>query len=248
MEDVTAISFAVRRHASPHGSSGDTGPALLLPRAPFTRSRSPVVTKSTLSKRHVSPAVSRSSRRLPLRRPFAFFPTALRFHIPLVPTKWTLVFSADFKKCGESHILLGAILYGTIIISGLPASSPYSEANKWIIRGKLFAFCRYYSLSFNLELLILSVTVVFYSIWTHSALLNLRISSSSSSSPSSSSQPSPSQSTQYSVTLSPRSNDHRESKRGNALPQPEKNDFGFIWMTVPKNYRWETANSLFIDN
>ena len=149
VEDATASSFAVRRHPSPQGSPGDPSSALLLPRAPFTRSRSPVVTRSALSKRHVSPAVSRSSRRPPLHRPFTFFPTALRFYIPLVPTKWSLAFSADFKKCGESHILLGAILYGTLVISGLPASSPYSEANGWIIRGKLFTCCHYYSLSFN---------------------------------------------------------------------------------------------------
>ncbi|KAG5645550.1 hypothetical protein DXG03_005825 [Asterophora parasitica] len=147
-DDTLVASSTLRRRASPHaGSSNDSGSssALRNPRVPFTRSRSPAVTRPSSNqkistKRHQSPSVSRFSRRGPLRIPTTFFPTMLEFRIPLFPTRSTFVFSADFRKCGESHILLGAILYASYTIFCLPQSDPQlAYYNLWTVKGLLIA-------------------------------------------------------------------------------------------------------------
>lgn len=140
-EEATTAASSARRRSSPHGSSADSsnGSALLLPRVPFTRSRSPVVTRAGPSRRHMSPIASRSSRRITLLGPVAFFPATFRFRIPFWPTHWSWIFSADFRKCGESNILMGAILYGAMAISDVSSRPLYAEANGWIIKGEFLA-------------------------------------------------------------------------------------------------------------
>ncbi|KAG6850685.1 hypothetical protein H0H93_009843 [Arthromyces matolae] len=219
---------SLRQRRSPHPASPSdpaNGSTLLVPRQSFTRSRSPMTngTPKSLASRHLSPAVSRPSRR-GTPRDFTFFPTLLEFRIPLAPTSWTWTFSADFRKCGESNILLGAILYASYTIYTLPTTDPnIAKHNLWIVK----------------ELLFFSLAVVLYSLWTHS---NLTYSQPLTSSPYSSSS-SPSPTITRPPPLSPRAADTKG--RNSSLITTPKTDFGFIWMTVPKNYRESSDDGVF---
>lgn len=140
---LKAASPSIRRRRSPRrGSSGDSasgGPGLLNPRVPFTRSRSPVITSKPLSRghRHLSPSVSHPTRnRAASLEPDIVFPRMLEFRLRFLPTFWTWAFSADMRKCGESWIILGAVLYGTFALSHLPQlQSSDLEACRWIVLG-----------------------------------------------------------------------------------------------------------------
>jgi len=137
---------SIRRRRSPiGGSSGDSagsGSALLGPRIPFTRSRSPAVNSKPLSRsnRHLSPSLSRTTRNRTgtvVLEPDIVFPRMLEFRFRFLPTPWAWTFSADMRKCGESWIILGAILYGTFSLSNFPhVRTSDLEACKWIISGK----------------------------------------------------------------------------------------------------------------
>ncbi|KAG5634009.1 hypothetical protein H0H81_003898, partial [Sphagnurus paluster] len=220
---------SLHRRASPQtASSGDSGGSSVLrsPREPFTRSRSPAYPRPAnghkiAARRHMSPVVSRSSRRSAVRGPTTFFPALLEFRIPLFPTAWTWTFSADFRKCGESHILLGAILYAAYAIFNLPESDPQTAYyNIWIVK----------------ELLIFSLAVVLYSLWTHTTLSNPKSAARS---------PAISVSLLKSTSSPPRLNEGRDSRRTTAVVTAPKTDFGFIWMTVPKNYRESSDDGVF---
>ncbi|KAF5382069.1 hypothetical protein D9615_004280 [Tricholomella constricta] len=234
-DDTLATSSTLRRRMSPHrGSSNDSGSssALRNRRVPFTRSRSPAISRPSsnpkiAARRHMSPAVSRFLPRSALRGPTTFFPTLLEFHFPLFPTGWTWIFSADFRKCGESHILLGAILYASYAIFNLSESDPQAAYyNMWIVK----------------ELLIFSLAVVLYSLWTHSTLSHLETVTSSPTTSVSLLPPSLSSKANSSP---PRPSEGRDSRRNSALVTAPKTDFGFIWMSVPKNYRESLDDGVF---
>lgn len=150
---LKATSPSIRRRRSPHkGSSGDSasgGSGLLNLRIPFTRSRSPVVTAKPLSRgyRHLSPSVSYGTRnRTVSLEPDIVFPRMLEFRLRFVPTSLTWAFSADMRKCGESWIILGAVLYGAFALSHLPQlQSSDPEACRWILLG--IVVFRYFSRS-----------------------------------------------------------------------------------------------------
>jgi hypothetical protein len=135
---------SVRRRRSPlGGSSGDSagGSGMMGPRIPFTRSRSPVVNprSSSRSQRHMSPSASRTARnRTTSLEPDNVLPRMLEFRLQFLPTHWTWSFSADMRKCVESWIILGAVLFGTFALSNLPDLKPSDlEACKWIVLGKV---------------------------------------------------------------------------------------------------------------
>lgn len=141
---MKAISpSSIRRRRSPlRGSSGDSasgGSGLLSPRIPFTRSRSPAVMSKPLSRGHrrLSPALSHTTRnRTASLEPDIIFPRMLEFQFRFRPTPWAWAFSADMRKCGESWIMLGAVLYGTFALSRLPQLHTSDlEASKWIVFG-----------------------------------------------------------------------------------------------------------------
>ncbi|GLB40520.1 putative dolichol kinase [Lyophyllum shimeji] len=231
-DDMHATSSLLHRRARQRaGSSGDSASGSAFRARAFTRSRSPAVTRppddpKISAGRHLSPAVSRFSRRSAQRGPTTIFPALLAFRIPLFPTAWTWIFSADFRKCGESHILLGAILYASHAIYDLPASDSFiAHSNLWIVK----------------ELLIFSIVVVLYSLWTHSTVSHLRSRVSVSTNSASSSQP-PSSASQPTRLAT----ETRDSRRHSALVTAPKTDFGFIWMTVPKNYRESLDDGVFI--
>lgn len=134
------LEASLRRRRSPHAvSSGESGSGstLLAPRQHFTRSRSPAVNTQAKSfaNRHISPAFARSRR---ATNEITFFPRLLEFRVTLLPSSWTWQFSADFRKCGESHILLGAILYASHTIYKLSdPDTNIGQHNLWIVKGEV---------------------------------------------------------------------------------------------------------------
>jgi hypothetical protein len=65
-------------------------------------------------------------------------PRMLEFRFQLLPTPWTWTFSADMRKCVESWIILGAVLFGTFALSNLPELETSDlEACRWIVLGKI---------------------------------------------------------------------------------------------------------------
>lgn len=137
---------SIRRRRSPAGpgpgSSGDsTGGSGLLSSRTFTRSRSPAVIYKPLSRvhRHLSPSLSHRNRTGSLE-PDIVFPRMLEFRFRFPPTPWVWAFSADMRKCGESWVILGAVLYGTCALSKLPELQTFdAEACKWIVTGNVIS-------------------------------------------------------------------------------------------------------------
>jgi hypothetical protein len=137
-EDSGTISSIIRNRGTTYGSSGDSGSGgPPTARSTFTRSRSPVITRPPATRRHLSPSSNRPSRKTSIPIPTHLFPSLLEFKIPLWPTSWVYAFSADFRKCGESHILIGATLYAVLMIYLVPCNPIYAETNKWIVEGLL---------------------------------------------------------------------------------------------------------------
>src|SRR5215510_14807139 len=86
------------------------------------------------------------------------------------------------------------------------------------------------------EIVTLIIVSFIYTLWTHTS------TSTSSFSPITNPQPS-----KLLCPSSPKSQEGRESKRNSNsahLVTPKKAEFGFIWMSVPKNYRWERSTPL----
>ncbi|RDB26086.1 Dolichol kinase sec59 [Hypsizygus marmoreus] len=114
----------------------------------------------------------------------------------------------------------------------LPDAKPLNAVtNAWIVK----------------ELLTLSVVVVLYSLWTHSTLSHPKQNLSTSAPSPSLLTPSAlsSQSTQQPIPSSPRLADHKELRRNSTPAASQKSDFGFIWMSVPKNYRESHDDGIF---
>ena len=64
----------------------------------------------------------------------------LEFRFRFPPTPWVWAFSADMRKCGESWVILGAVLYGTCALSKLPELQTFdAEACKWIVTGNVIS-------------------------------------------------------------------------------------------------------------
>jgi hypothetical protein len=136
---------SIRRRRSPlGGSSGDSGgggSGLPTPRIAFTRSRSPAIMSKPLSRghRHLSPSSSHAARnRITSLEPDVVFPRMLEFRVRFLPTPWAWAFSADMRKCGESWIILGAVLYGVLALTNLPQIQTLDlETRRWIVLGEV---------------------------------------------------------------------------------------------------------------
>ncbi|KAK0235807.1 hypothetical protein EDD85DRAFT_928699 [Armillaria nabsnona] len=210
----TSIS---RLNGSPEG-----GP----PRAPegpvpFTRSRSPVVMRSTPvsgkanPQRNTSPAVFVNTMTA-VQAPFTVFPSHLELHarLPIFPWSWT--FCIETKKAGESFLIIGSLIYAISKFSDYqPAASSQlslSLYNSWILT----------------ELQMLIAISLLYIMWTHSSIsLGAAALKHQVTSP-------------ISISLSPsvlRPADGRSPRRNSSWDSSKKSDFAFLWMSVPKNYR-----------
>ncbi|KAF8150767.1 hypothetical protein B0H34DRAFT_801693 [Crassisporium funariophilum] len=231
-------STSILRKASPHGtSSGDStvsGRGIRGTRTSFTRSRSPSAIRSsnnlkTLPKfrRHMSPSVSRTARQNTASSESRNVLSAnchLQLRFPLGSS--SLNFIIDTRKLGESLLLLLSLLSAAYIISSYPTPTiPYItnlEANQWR------AF----------ELQILSFVSFIYLVWTHTTYsstiyANTRdpvsiLAASSSARPAFFTPP-----------------DGKDSRRQPSMTGSNKSDFGYVWMSVPKNYRESRDDGIF---
>ena len=115
------------RNSSPPGasSSDSTTSGLKQSRAPFTRSRSPVVFKGTSRlHRRASPAPSRFSKLQPSMRFVLPAELSFRVQLPLLGTAW--IFRADTRHMGEAALIICSIFYATRSLSDYPTPSiPY---------------------------------------------------------------------------------------------------------------------------
>lgn len=242
------------RNRSPHGnSSGDSTATVTKKhkekRTTFARSRSPAIlrasnnSKATLRNRHLSPAVSRNPRHnLSNLASQNFLTSSCRIRLPLPLSSSSLVFSIDSRKLGESILLLGSLLYAAYHTTTYP--SPIiplittAETHKWLALGNNFFRVHLGNpplmMPVATELRILVGLSLSYLIWIHTSLVQPAVSSSSSNKKTNISV--------YSTSAqirpaSPRLPENRRQPLSTASTL-NKSDFGYVWMSVPKNYRY----------
>ncbi|KAK7044176.1 dolichol kinase [Paramarasmius palmivorus] len=207
-----ATTSSSRRRPSPyHTSSGESSAAN--GRIPFTRSKSPMASQSTsrflaLGSQFRTPLLDRHRTLLTGWRHVLPATFEMGTRIPFTSCTWT--FSLDSRRAGESVLLLYSLVY---------ASSKIWEDSD-------FQSPHFSSRSYNLWLL-----TVLYMLWAH-------ISLTSNVPPAPSEPPDISPTVPVRRSASPRVPEGREQRRNPAsYLTRKKSEFGFIWMTVPKNYR-----------
>ncbi|PPR02605.1 hypothetical protein CVT24_002176 [Panaeolus cyanescens] len=182
------------------------------------------------SHRRMSPSVARNLRPngvAPLaQRTVLAARVMLQLRFPL--TQSTLTFTIDARKLGESVLLLISLIWAAHRISTYPTSDlPFTinpDTNNWQA----------------LQLVMLSAISTIYFIWMHTSLTRLgRIDvDTKETSPA------------YSMTNSdqrpnsPRPTENKDPRRNVARPV-WKCDFGYVWMSVPKNYRDSRDDGIF---
>lgn len=245
--NISSIPSSLRRPSPPYVSSGDSSgaDAKRHVRVAFTRSRSPVVlrksgtTKSAPhSARTMSPVVSLFSRtRSSLSGPPRIVLPALietRVRIPI--TSWTWALRIDTRRAGECSIILGTFFYA---ISKVSVASKSLSNIRFATKDAILPGCLSYKIMIPSyltdfpfpELYFLGFSSFLYILWTHSLVTKVSIVPPPPS-------PLPSNPSRSLRPSSPRVPDIRENKRNPPPLVPKKTDFGFVWMSVPKNYRF----------
>ncbi|KAF4597454.1 hypothetical protein EYR40_007913 [Pleurotus pulmonarius] len=193
----------------------------------FTRSRSPAPrphTSSNLepSSRRLTNSMNLLSRLSTGLAHRSMLPTAIELEVPLWNNSSSMSIYIDARRGAECLILLASTVVAAGKIASLrnpgPAPFAYSDDILWA----------------SIELWLLSIASFIYIIWAHASI---------------SKHPSVSAASPKLISFSPlalrfhyttsggRSTDLKETKRSPAPPVVRKSDFGFIWMSVPKNYR-----------
>ena len=155
------------------------------------------------------------------------FPASLQMdiHFPLSRVACTSII--DAKKAGECVLLLGSLTYATTKL--MNRRMDRSTADAWLSTGSLAAALRT-ALSctqsaHEIELFLLIIASFIYSISSHTSFYLI------SASPETCSIKSPTPPC-------------REGSRTSAIPgtfPSQKEPFGYLWMSVPKNYRCVTG-------
>ncbi|KIK62538.1 hypothetical protein GYMLUDRAFT_242694 [Collybiopsis luxurians FD-317 M1] len=149
----------------------------------------------------------------------------INISIPLTPYVWNL--SVDARRAGESLILVGSVVYAS--------SKIWEDTN---FQSQYFD-SREYNLWVLTELHLLAGAAVLYILW----LANSLTSSKQFNPPSSNTEPVSAGSLPKRPS-SPRIPESRESKRNAPLLLRKRADFGFVWMSVPKNYRYSSDDGI----
>lgn len=195
------------------------------PRQSFTRSGSPHI--HTVNGSGQSPHQTTSIPAPHARHrtpPISYFllPGKISLHVPILFDNLTWTFSADARSLAESFLLLGSLFYANRKLASVfrPSHTP----NPSVSTGKTFTLLTgLYALSFA-EINLLIATCIVYVIWSHSSFVKKA------------STPSPSDADEVRAP-SPRI-ESRESRRGGSVrPFQNRIHFGFVWMSVPKNFR-----------
>ena len=224
------------RKLSPNGTSSadSTGTGACKTRTSFTRSHSPSLRAPlnlkppTKSNRHTSPSLPHEPRTY----------LAAEFRLPLgLPLGLpSCTFSIDKRKLGESVLLLLSLLYSASHIRNYSPDVQFTgnaDASVWCSYGNDFSKIQNSQISnYYAELQLLSFASFLYVIWTHTTVTHVNDRSEpnretvSIASTSSLTRPS-----------SPRLVDVKEPRKHPLPPLWNKNNFGYVWMSVPKNYR-----------
>lgn len=183
-----------------------------------SRSRSPMV-KPSRNPRMPSPHVQVRVRILQQANyGNCLLPQSFSLSLRLPWGKHVRKVTGDVRKTGENIILWSSLLWGTLEISRA------SPVDTWLTIGEPFPFdiTLYHSLTQCAELTSLLIAAIIYLLWTHLSYFSLPKTLNPPQSPRVGSR-------------------HRRSSspRTSSLPT-RKDDFGYIWMTVPKNYRYVT--------
>ncbi|KAI3613808.1 dolichol kinase [Moniliophthora roreri] len=216
-----ATTSSSRRRPSPYPTSSGESSA---PngRMSFTRSKSPAMQHTTarflsLGSQLGFPLLDRHKSLLTSWR--HVLPATFELGIRIPFTSYTWSFSLDSRRAGESIIILYSLVYGS--------SKIWEETN--------FPSLHFSSHTYNLWILtelqcLIGITVL-YMLWAHNSL-----TSNLSSIPSS--EPPDISPTPMRRPASPRISESREQRRSPpSYLSRKKSDFGFVWMSVPKNYR-----------
>ncbi|KAI0661565.1 hypothetical protein C8Q70DRAFT_663481 [Cubamyces menziesii] len=214
-------AFITRQGSGQSLSSGSrkSSPSRLYERRTFTRSRSPAVhsppdNATNGGHRSSSPSVYMRHRHTQVVVAIrSLFPstTCIPFRIPFV--KGTFRASFDTRQALENMLLVCSVGYAAVKIRGF-ATGPF-DPDMWM----------------SIELALLVVASIIYCTWT-------RVSWTRTQTTLPERPPTP-----PSRPASPRYLDGRENRRPNnntlnlSNAAARRRDTGFVWMTVPKNYR-----------
>lgn len=217
---------SLQNNHSSSGISGYSSPSLM-PRGPpsFTRSRSPAIVDNTNGIMPLSPSSILTRYRHTLNSR-GTLPANLQLLICFPFTCTGLLFHVDSRKAGESLLLLGSLIYASQKLSG-NIGDP-TRPDVWISIGAISSCCAFDFCSLRfLELYILVIASLLYTLWTHTSLYNPLLPPSSAA---------PSQRHRAS---SQRPAEGRDGRRNGPMTGSiiKKDHFSYVWMTVPKNYR-----------
>ncbi|KXN91673.1 Dolichol kinase sec59 [Leucoagaricus sp. SymC.cos] len=169
--------------------------------------------------------MNRIVRQRGLFGPIAILPAFVDVRIPVPLTKWSFTFNVDLRKLGESLLLLGTLVYATKHSESL-GNTDFSPKTLFDVRYWLTA-----------EIYYLCIASCLYFAWIHSNLskhvtpppqfVKEPPQVTRPASPATAGRP-----------ASPRILDSREPKRSRAT-------FGYVWMSVPKNYRESSDDGIF---
>ena len=228
------------RKLSPNGTSSadSTGTGVCKTRTSFTRSHSPSLCAPLnlkplpKSHRHTSPQPWNIEPRTYLAAEFRLL-VGLPLGLP------SCTFSVDKRKLGESVLLLLSLLYSASHIRNYPYSTDVqvtgnADASAWCSYGKYSPnFNSARSLNCCAELQLLSFASFLYIIWTHTTISHVNNGSASTRDTTSIASTS-----SLTRPASPRLSDVREPRKHSLPLLWNKNNFGYVWMSVPKNYRF----------
>ena len=224
-------------------NSRRSSPAKLYERRTFTRSRSPAVKPPSDGAanglhRPGSPSLFSRNRQHPAVAIRSLFPSTVCIHVRLPGTRYKLSF--DTRQALENILLLCSVGYAAVKIRGFATSA--FDPDMWISIGDVNAEPSLVSARspfyMHIELALLVIASIVYCTWTRVSWI--RISPSLPERP-----PTP-----PSRPSSPRLPEGREGRRPlqpqslSNVAAPRSRDTGYVWMTVPKNYRYVTAPSL----
>jgi hypothetical protein len=139
-----------------------------------------------------------------------------------------LTFSMETRLAGETLILIFSLLYNTIKLHGYPMYT--SGESGWTTFGYItFSAAQPEHCHTRAELYLLLLSSYIYIIWTRFTVTPI-------------SPPVIPETIESPRSESPRLSDSRELREGRKQlpppPRPIKSTTGFVWMTVPKNYRY----------
>ncbi|KAH9966245.1 hypothetical protein BGW80DRAFT_1342802 [Lactifluus volemus] len=205
---------------SPLASSSDgskvNGRTSTLNRRTFTRSRSPAPRSLGIMPQPVPPSPTSFFRARSAGPAGIVLPGTLSIKFPLWPTSWEYQLRIDAKHAAEGAILMSALACVAQKLQPFSSASPSDDGLPIELHAVIFA-------SFT------------YLIWNHSSCMRNPPSSTPIDLATSDPPPNP-----------PRLQELRAPRRGTSTlsSSPISENRGYVWMTVPKNYRTSTDDGL----